>query len=233
MAFDPDPIGFVDRQPWSLRESGAPFYTQQAEKMRSLTPEQLRKNRAGMLRKHLPQASSEVKAAIDAWEAQQPYLSPKLTLEKAMTVDSLLGERYKSAFPESVVRYGNLTVGAEDAEYFETLQRELAAIDPRRAARQLHQLMHGGYSTSIVFSDAAGSMNLRCALGNIIIINRRLTVQDPYSGAITSLALVMGHEIEHANIPSEIQMTLGSIADRPLYACGRDSRHRRLRKRYA
>lgn len=154
---------------------------------------------------------AQYQAVRSSFLRRLPYLAPENMFSATTSVKSLLAERL---LDHASVRYGAASLNLKDAPLFEVLQLELASINEHIAVRQLYQLMHGHLPTHILFSELGHSAAIPNVNGrNLIHVNTRYTVLDPISCVVTPLCIVLGHEIEHANVPAAVSQSLRSLAD--------------------
>jgi hypothetical protein len=151
-------------------------------------------------------SDAQYKAVKKAFESRLPYLAPNAVIPPGTTVESLLSRK---CLENNHARYGTLSLYVKDAAFFEILQRELASINEEIAVRQLYQLMHGHLSAHLMFSETGHSAAIPNFGGRTLIhVNTHYTVLDPRSFAVTPLCVVLGHEIEHANVPVAVSQSL-------------------------
>jgi len=154
---------------------------------------------------------AQYQAVLKSFQQRLPYLAPEHSVPPNATIDSLLAEKKLDG---GYARYGKATVYAKDAAFFEKLQRELADIHAAIAVRQLYQLMYGHLPTHISFSLIGHSAAIPNVDGrNLIHVNTRYSVLDPRSLVVTPLCIVLGHEIEHVNVPGAVSRSLRSQSD--------------------
>ena len=207
-----------DGRPWSLREHDPDVHAEHKKMFREMTTAQINSARLNFMQRRFsnlklrPVTELERKAVCESFEKRLPYLSPNHRVPAGTTVDSLLRTRSESG---GKMHYGKAWMSKGDAETFEKLQRELGAIDNTIAARQLYELMHSKHPTRILFSRLGGSMAFPRPDGSKVVhVNPDFTIVDPISKVTTPLCVVLGHEIEHANLPTQFTVAFMKIKKR-------------------
>lgn len=219
MPFDTTPLDFHNRyngRPVDSRSASPEAHAKQTNRMNKQTADHVSKRRATFLLTrvlHQPHVdAAECRAMREAFENRLPYLSPKHKIPKGTSVDSLLGSKVESW---DGVRYGKVIVSKNDSATFEKLQHELAGIDGGRATRQHYQAMHSNADINIHFSKHGASATLMMYDGRkLIFMNTRMSVLDPVNGTTVPISIVLGHEIEHANLPLPLSLSLMSESDK-------------------
>jgi hypothetical protein len=202
-------------RPYSQRRDAPETHKKHLSYLGNISAARINREQSRALARRCVQNPSVTEAQYQAVRSsfllRLPYLAPENILPASTTVKSLLAE---SVLDQARVRYGVASVNLKDAPLFEALQLELASINEQIAARQLYQLMHGHLPTHIFFSEIGYSAAIPNVEGrNLIHVNTRYTVLDPLSCVVTPLCLVLGHEIEHANVPAAVSLSLRSLPD--------------------